>query len=433
MSSTASLPYQLDHMLLGARSPLLAHFARYNPGALIEVMHTFGGSVDADRLQMLASDPNTPIAALIYLAGIYPAEFCANPVLPLLLLEDPGLPAKFEPISLGRLLAYADIPRDLLHDFARFAAPDQALAARLHVGLAGEADVTRHDELHVAIEQISVIPDDDLLILLLQLQLVPDWLAQRAERRSKSVITAPSPLVTPPALHHLADPQADSGALLDAFGSEDPAVRATIAANPALSAAQLLELKQREDNTDVDYSVYRALATNPNASDELLCALAADRTALNTIVRRALVHNPATPAAALALLADEWLAPDIQLVLAGHLNLNPSLHEAIAAAAIERAFGSNDAFYRAIALAQPQPTRDELEQSARSPFWIERLAVADNPAIPADLRQLLTDDGNRFVRAAARHNSCRRIRTQEAEFSSSSTSQCIHYRANRSF
>jgi hypothetical protein len=403
MNNNAALPYSLERMLAGAHSPLLAHVTRYNPGALIELTHAFGGSVDALQLRSMASNPNTPITALMYLAGIYPAEFCANPVLPLLVLEDPGLPAKFEPSSLGRLLAYAGVPPDLLRDFARFAAPDMALAARLHIGLVGEAIVDFDAELAAAIEQITVIPDDDLLILLLQLQLVPLWLKARTERRVLSGATASLKAPTPAHLTHLADPLAAPEALIQAFESEDATIRATIAANPALNAAQLLQLKQREDFTDVDYSVYRALALNPNAPDELLCALAADRTALNTTVRRALAHNPATPAAALALLANETLAPDIQLALAGHPNLDVQLQANIAAAAIERALGSNDAFYRAIALSQPQPPADELGQGARSPFWIERLAVAGNLTTPDDLRYMLADDGNRFVRASARY------------------------------
>jgi hypothetical protein len=402
MSSTAHLPYNLEQMLAGAHSPLFGHLIRYNPGALIEVTHSFGGSIDADDLQRRAADPNTSITALMYLAGIYPAEFCANPVLPLLLLEDPGLPAKFEPSSLGRLLAYADVPRDLLQEFARFAAPEPALAARLHVGLAGEADTESDAALHAAIEQITVIPDDDLLVLLSQLQLVPNWLSHRIVVHARTSLVAPAPLTVPPALRHLADPHADPAGLLDAFWSEDSAVRATIAANPALSADQLLQLKHREDTNDVDYAVYRALAMNPQAPDELLYALAADRTALNTIVRRALAHNPATPPTALALLIEDTLAPDIHLVLAGHPQLATNLQSTIAAAAIERALGSNDAFYRAIALSQPEPTLDELSQGARSPFWIERLAVARNRSTPVGLRQLLAQDGNRFVRAAAR-------------------------------
>lgn len=46
--------------------------------------------------------------------------------------------------------------------------------------------------------------------------------------------------------------------------------------------------------------------------------------------------------------------------------------------------------------------RDVLQQGARSQSWLERYAVADNPATPAELRQQLAEDGNRIVKATAR-------------------------------
>jgi hypothetical protein len=42
-----------------------------------------------------------------------------------------------------------------------------------------------------------------------------------------------------------------------------------------------------------------------------------------------------------------------------------------------------------------------LNQGSESLSWLERYAVANNPATPIELRQNLAQDSNRIVRAAA--------------------------------
>jgi hypothetical protein len=113
------------------------------------------------------------------------------------------------------------------------------------------------------------------------------------------------------------------------------------------------------------------------------------------------LSNPPA-AAALELLADEPYAADIRLALARHPNLGPEQRGRMAAASLEAALGSGDAIYRAIALAQPGASPRALELAADSPHWIERLALALNPAAGAAALARLADDGNRLVRAAAR-------------------------------
>ncbi|BAY64293.1 hypothetical protein NIES22_43890 [Calothrix brevissima NIES-22] len=56
---------------------------------------------------------------------------------------------------------------------------------------------------------------------------------------------------------------------------------------------------------------------------------------------------------------------------------------------------------RLTVLLNPQAPRGILAKTARSFSWLERYAIAQNPNTPTQIRQILTQDGNRVVRAAA--------------------------------
>lgn len=398
-----------------ADSAEMAYLADYNPAVLPELMRHLAGSTDPGMLAHRAGDPNTPPEALLFLAGICPTEFCNNPVLPLLLLENPALPAEFEPASLGRLLSYYGVPADLLAAVAQLGQPEAALTARLHIGLAGESGANWRRDLEQALAAIPTIPGDDLLLLLLVLRRVPDWLLSRiaaghntrlalalafADGASDSLGALVPVPPAPPAL----TPTPDMDSLARMLESAEPAERTLAAADPRLTPTQLAAAKEREDWSEADHGVYRAIAANLATPADVLVALARDASALNTGVRRAVAMNPNAPAEALALLADEVYAMDIPLALAAHPNVAVAQRERLIAAALEHAWGSCEPFYRAIALAQPETPLARLAAQARSPHWIERIAVALHPLTPASIRTTLAEDGNRLVRAAARED-----------------------------
>ena len=62
---------------------------------------------------------------------------------------------------------------------------------------------------------------------------------------------------------------------------------------------------------------------------------------------------------------------------------------------------SDNAFVRLVTLLHPLTPRDVLQQGARSGSWLERYAVADNPATPVESAVQLAQDSNRIVRAVA--------------------------------
>ena len=61
---------------------------------------------------------------------------------------------------------------------------------------------------------------------------------------------------------------------------------------------------------------------------------------------------------------------------------------------------SENAFVRFITLLHPLTPQDILNQGAESASWLERYAVADNPATSTQIKQHLAKDANRIVRAA---------------------------------
>ena len=66
---------------------------------------------------------------------------------------------------------------------------------------------------------------------------------------------------------------------------------------------------------------------------------------------------------------------------------------------------------RTIALWHPQMPAKVLVENARSLYWLERCAIAQNPNTPIETLQLLAADGNRIVRAAAKENLNRMLNT----------------------
>lgn len=412
------LPAVAGYAGLLLAAPELAPVVLHGHETIPAMMAALGGVTDPGALRAMAADPNTAAEALAFLAGPFPEAFCANPVFPLLLLENPSLPATMPAVSLGRLLAYAGVPADFVAAVAAYGPPELASAARLHVALAGEAGEAWQGELAATTAALPSAPDDDLLVALAALGLVPAWLRPRlaadarVARALAGEVVVPEEAVAERPLAGraaaAADPATPRDELWRLADDEDAAVRSALARNPALRPEDLVELKRREDRLDNDPAVYRAIAAERRAPPELLVELAGDRSAVFTGVRRAVARNPGAPPAALEALADELYAADIRLHLAAHPNLGPEQRRKMVEASLDAALGAGDPLYRAIALSHPEAHPRALALADRSPHWLERLALAGNPAAPGEAIARLTADGNRLVRAAARARACGR-------------------------
>lgn len=142
-----------------------------------------------------------------------------------------------------------------------------------------------------------------------------------------------------------------------------------------------------------------AIAANPAVPEPTLAALATDGSAS---VRCAAAANPA---AALALVEAMLDDPDegVRRTAARHYRRQGgSLARFLGVHAVGR-----PSLGRLIALWHPAVPVCALTAQARSIYWLERYAVARNPATPPAVRTRLGDDGNRLVAAAARRSANR--------------------------
>jgi len=130
--------------------------------------------------QALARNPNTPPADLLRLAGRYWADFLENPVLPLLLLEDPGLPHRLPLRVLRALVRRQEVPPLILQTLARHPDREVREGAKFHVSaLAAENEAEPadwHQQLRQELEKLpaqrATLPE------LLDLDVVPAWLLE---------------------------------------------------------------------------------------------------------------------------------------------------------------------------------------------------------------------------------------------------------------
>jgi hypothetical protein len=360
-----------DRLVELSQHPALAPIIAANPAAGANLLRDLAASDDASTRAAIAANPNAPLDTLLRLAGDFPAAFCANPVLPLLLLEQPDLPARIDPNALRRLMSYAGVPRAILAWIAAHAAPAEAETARLHVGLAGAAGGDWPALARAALWKASPPSYSDLLLELLGLDALPDWLlellAAAADKEVRAAVArgahtsrellrslrragasgdlngyaAPAPGLDPPMLAWLAG----GGVYARRVAARNPAT-------PALVLAQLA--------ADADRSVRQGVARNPAAAPALLARLAADR------------------------------APDVRQLVARHV---------AAPHVLERLARDPSHDVRFAVARNPRTPVVALERLACDPARVVRQGVARNPAASALLARL-ADDASPQVRAA---------------------------------
>ncbi|BAZ11925.1 leucine rich repeat variant [Calothrix sp. NIES-4071] len=179
---------------------------------------------------------------------------------------------------------------------------------------------------------------------------------------------------------------------------EQALVRAKVAANPN-TLITTLELLAGDSNSNVR----TAVASNPNLRVTTLEQLANDE---KVEVRRTVAQNSNTPASIRETLRDLILQPTTRQTsptLRGLSRIyNPSTDD-LPTILIEYAQSEN-AFVRFITLLHPLTPLNILNEGALSASWLERYAVADNPATSTQIKQQLTKDSNRIVRAAVMAN-----------------------------
>ncbi len=214
------------------------------------------------------------------------------------------------------------------------------------------------------------------------------------------------------------NPQTPANILEKLAQDENEWVRRSITENPK-APSQLLE----ELSKNVDFWIYHALVVNPNTPSSTLAYLASFKDwELN---QKILVHRNTEISLVLEILKNQvslcvrLLAkeniPDIILV---ELLSHPSeevlkfsvgrylaQHPDLVSFVIEKyPYYQTSSFSRLIILFHPETPNSFLKHAIASLYWIERFAVAQNPNTSWELLQILAQDMNQLVRAAAQEN-----------------------------
>ncbi|MEM9922171.1 MAG: hypothetical protein AAF915_00185 [Cyanobacteria bacterium P01_D01_bin.50] len=96
--------------VLAYESIELGRLVAANPGAEPELLRELASSEDKATREAVTTNPNTPTDVLLKLAGDFPQSFFSNPVLSLLMLENPNLATDISYWSLLKLLKQDDAP-----------------------------------------------------------------------------------------------------------------------------------------------------------------------------------------------------------------------------------------------------------------------------------------------------------------------------------
>jgi Leucine rich repeat variant len=197
---------------------------------------------------------------------------------------------------------------------------------------------------------------------------------------------------------HLNCPQSVLEELLltELFDSENAIeIRQKIAAHPNVTLEMLMQLA----NSGVG-KIRSIVAAHPKTPLSLLEHLAIDE---KVEVRRAVAQNPNTPEPLKVQLRDlipRTTPEKVSFTLRGLSRLYNPQTDNLAELLSEYA-RSDNAFVRFVALLHPLTPVEALQAASQSLRWLERYAVAENPATPPLLRQQLTQDGNQIVRHTA--------------------------------
>ncbi len=183
--------------------------------------------------------------------------------------------------------------------------------------------------------------------------------------------------------------------VLNAAVKGPSATRLLVARHPDASSTMLDELVG-----DDNWVVRQAVAKHPNASLAALSSLAGDH---DRDVRREVLLNPASPESLAAALLDDVDA-GVRRAAASHALLDPKVRNEAANRMLLRFATKGSEWAKVLAAALPLTGRIELGRRRhwQALNWKQRLGLATNPAVQADILGRLVDDHHPAVRAAAR-------------------------------
>ena len=410
--------------------------------------------------EQVAGNPNAPTDALYRLCVRHPEAFLKNPVLELLILENPNLLVEMPEYARSSVLSCEDAPmvflewsekwnegllavlrnpnapKALLERLADHAEERVAQAAKLHVNTGAEAERDPLAEAMNAMSKAALERDGEMIKDLFALEAVPVWalelLCQDSDAELRALAAA-HPDAPPAVLERLA------------VDEEEPVRQRAVAHRNAsgdwseryrkLQMMEALEPERVEGLAGAGSWARKLAARHPNAPLALIVGLASDE---DWRVREAVALNPQLPFDTLeALFNDsdrdvraaaashpkatvaqlERLAGDtderVRQAIAAHPNAPQRLIEHLERAAsndpslnaqelqVVQRYGE---WGRQIAAAHPNADRDTLERLSRDEVWRVRQAVGHNPCTTPTILEGLAQDSDSDVRGAVAQN-----------------------------
>ena len=188
------------------------------------------------------------------------------------------------------------------------------------------------------------------------------------------------------------NPKTPSSSLEQLAQAPEPKVREAVAQNSNTPTSALDKLAKDENS-----KTRMHIASKLNLSSDVLEELTSDK---STEVREQAFRNPSlTKDVVERILCSENASH--------YLRLNPNYlsHHPDSKALVINYYAnakSPSMWTSYITLIQPEITQELLQQKSNSIFWMERLAVAQNPQASRNIIEKLREDSNQLVRAAAK-------------------------------
>lgn len=396
------------------------------------LLKELGQNPPQDLVLALLSNPNTPTEILWRLGHRAPEALLENPVLPLLLMENPRIFAEMQPETALKLVTHPKAwdellllatqgrpfirlaltqlpspPKMVLDKLMRDRNPHIRLAASLHILQLTEPETDWMDraDAHVVAFLKGLTPstwEGELFRLCLRHSPLPDFvfaiMAEHGQEYVRATI-AENPFLPSKWKEKLRSDRSETVRLIARKDSRvkyqhTPTVfgeRQTGVPPEALglvhseSPEELLKLTQSPD-----VAIREAVALHPHTPVEALVQLARSQ---EMRIQRAVARNPHTPPEVL-----EEILSDLR-----HIERDLAEHNPVMRQIVMNMLGrSKEPYFSVFYLVQcPILAPERFAHKRNALSWIERYVLARHPEIPPDWLAALLDDPNCYVRTLA--------------------------------
>jgi predicted DNA-binding WGR domain protein/3-methyladenine DNA glycosylase AlkC len=384
--------------------------------ALPETLSKLSHSSDKATRAKVAANPNAPPADYVRLGQQFPKEFIQNPLLDLLLLEQPALLQEVPSALLVQITKRPECPADFLVWAAAHTDQKVQLAVAMNSQAPEVALMRLRQSAHGKVRE-SVISghssqfgDPEILFREAVRErlaaLTPEEAKEAWEKkyiglpqyrelslRAQVKLADVENQIVPVTAAVAANPSLPLRLLVLLAEYGDSSVRASVAGNPSAPVALVANLLKSLAK-DSERSARYTAALNPHASIETLESLASDK---DPYVRSCVAKNPNTPSQLRTMLL-ETLASDTDPYVLRWVAVNPDTPSALRKKLLRILARDTDQLVRGWVAKNPNTPAAMLEALARDTSRYVRMGVAENPNTPIALLDALardTDDGPR--------------------------------------